>query len=96
MILRTGNELQVSGNVTISSVSALFKEGIKLKADAEMVIDMAKVEKVDSTAVSLMLVWLREAERNRVKLRFTNVPGNLMSLARLYGVADLLPATAAV
>jgi phospholipid transport system transporter-binding protein len=46
---------------------------------------------MDSSAVSLMLVWLREAQRNKTKLRFLNVPDNLLSLAKLYGVADLLP-----
>ncbi len=79
----------------MATVSALFNEGLKLqgdnKASSEMLIDFARLEKVDSSAVSMMLVWLREAQRNKVNLRFVNVPGNLLSLARLYGVAELLP-----
>ena len=38
-----------------------------------------------------MLCWLREAERGNITLCFSNIPENLMSLARLYGVADMLP-----
>lgn len=53
-------------------------------------IDFAQLDKVDSSAVSLMLVWLREAQRNNVTIRFANVPANLMSLAKLYGVSELL------
>ena len=90
MITRTGDQLQVSGNVTMATVSALISEGLKPQANSSMLIDFAQLEKVDSSAVSLMLVWLREAQRSKVNLRFINVPANLMSLAKLYGVAELL------
>lgn len=94
MITRTGDRLQVAGNVTMATVSALFSAGMNTqkngKVSSDMVVDFAGLEKVDSSAVSLMLVWLREARRNKVNLRFIHVPGNLMSLAKLYGVAELL------
>lgn len=94
MITRTDDMLQVSGNINMTNVSVLFKEGLLHQksntSDDTLKIDFSKLEKVDSSAVSLMLAWLREAQRTRIKLRFTNVPDNLMSLARLYGVADLL------
>ena len=95
MITRTGDGLQVaglqvSGDVTMATVSALLNQGLKPQANSNMVIDFARLEKVDSSAVSLMLVWLREAQRNKVSLRFIHVPYNLMSLAKLYGVAELL------
>ena len=38
-----------------------------------------------------MLAWVREAQRNKVKLSFEHIPENLLSLARLYDVAELLP-----
>jgi phospholipid transport system transporter-binding protein len=100
VITRTGDGLQVSGSVTMATVSSLLSEGLKSEERSEanhnMVIDFNQIEKVDSSAVSLMLVWLREAKRNNVNLRFINVPGNLMSLAKLYGVAELLTLSATV
>ena len=87
--------MQVSGNVTIKTVSALFSEGLKPEMNSNMVIDLAQLEQVDSSAVSMMLAWLRDAQRNKVTLHFANVPGNLMSLAKLYGVAELLPLSTA-
>jgi len=99
VIERSGGGLQVSGDVTMATVSALFNEGLKLQgngaANNNLVIDFAGLEKVDSSAVSLMLVWMREAGRNKAALHFANVPDNLMSLAKLYGVAELLPLSAA-
>ena len=90
MITRTDGRLQVSGAVTIETANALFAEGLKSPANSNLVIDFSQLEKVDSAAVSLMLVWLREAQRSNVNLRFANVPDNLSSLAKLYGVAELL------
>jgi len=90
LIVSAGNVLQVSGDVTMSSVGTLFATSIKLQSGAEMVVDMAGLQRVDSSAVSLMLAWLREAQRKQVVLRFDNVPDNLLSLAKLYGVAELL------
>ena len=100
MITRKDDSLQVTGNVTIATVSALLSESLKLQAESgpnggKLLIDFAGLEKVDSSAVSLMLVWLREAQRNKVILSFINVPDNLMSLAKLYGVAELLTLSAA-
>lgn len=78
----------------MATVAALFSEGLispeNQRLGNELVVDFAHLNKVDSSAVSLMLAWMREAKRSNVKLRFINVPHNLMSLAKLYGVAELL------
>jgi phospholipid transport system transporter-binding protein len=99
VITRTADSLQVSGNVNMTNVSLLFKEGLMQQknhsSDEVLNVDFSQLDKVDSSAVSLMLAWLREAQRNKIKLRFTNVPDNLMSLTKLYGVADLLSLNAA-
>lgn len=80
----------------METVNALFNASLEPSADGELVVDLSRVEAVDSAAVSLMLSWLRRAQRSRVALRFTHVPENLLSLARLYGVAELLPMSPAV
>ena len=83
--------LQVSGRMTVGTVASLTSIAAQAPANTELVIDLQQVEAVDSAAVSLMLLWLREAQRKRVNLCFDNVPENLLSLARLYDVAELLP-----
>jgi phospholipid transport system transporter-binding protein len=65
------------------------------KSGGILTIDFEQLEKVDSSAVSLMLAWVREAQRSEVKIEFTHVPHNLFSLANLYGVAELLMLTPA-
>jgi phospholipid transport system transporter-binding protein len=55
-----------------------------------LTIDFAKVTEVDSSAVALLLEWRRESQRRGKPLGFVNLPANLMALAELYGVDDLI------
>ncbi len=85
------NIVRVSGRLTMETAADLFGNGVPLEDGMrDIVVDMAQVDAVDSSAVSLMLAWLRAAQRNQVKLSFVNVPENLLSLADLYGVAEAL------
>lgn len=86
-----GNVVQVSGRLTLDTAADLFGNALALKDGAgDVVVDLAQVDTVDSSAVSLMLSWLRAAQRKSVKISFINVPDNLVSLANLYGVAESL------
>jgi phospholipid transport system transporter-binding protein len=55
-----------------------------------LTIDFAGVDAVDSSAVALLLEWRRQALRLGKKLEFVNLPANLVSLATLYGVGELI------
>ncbi|MFZ1548683.1 MAG: STAS domain-containing protein [Candidatus Nitrotoga sp.] len=88
---RDGGHVQAPSSLTIETVTPLFKNGLQSDNETPLVVDLAQVETVDSAAVSLLLSWLREAQRSSVKLCFANVPENLLILARLYGVVDMLP-----
>ena len=83
--------VKITGPLTVDTVAPLISFSGQTAGKTDVVIDLQQVETVDSAAVSLMLAWLREAQRNKVNLRFEHVPQNLVSLARLYGVAELLP-----
>jgi len=91
VITRDGDCLQVSGRLTMETVAALFNADLQPNGGGALVVDLGKVEAVDSAAVSLLLSWLRRAQLNKVVVSFDHVPDNLLSLARLYGVAELLP-----
>ena len=58
----------------------------------KLTIDFAAITGVDSSAVALLLEWRREAARRRKTLLFVNLPPNLLELAELYGVTDLIQA----
>ncbi|BBJ00189.1 hypothetical protein FGKAn22_18810 [Ferrigenium kumadai] len=91
MITREGGRVVVRGRLTIETVPALFEAGLQQLAAEDLVVDFSQVEAVDSAAVSMLLGWLRAAQRSQRTLSVTALPEDLLSLARLYGVADLLP-----
>jgi phospholipid transport system transporter-binding protein len=76
--------------VTIQNAAAVLKEGSDLFSAERVTLDLSGMEEVDSAAVSLLLEWRRNAERNGRKIEYLNLPDNLKSLAKLYGVSDLI------
>ncbi|MES1983286.1 MAG: STAS domain-containing protein [Pseudomonadota bacterium] len=91
MITHDGDRLQLTGRLTIEAVPALAKSDLWPAGSTDAVIDLAQAEAVDSATVSLLLSWLRRAQREHVTLCFANVPENLSSLIQLYDVTDMLP-----
>ena len=90
MISCNESRCTVQGPITVDNVVALLALGNGLFGAPQVTVDLAAVTDVDSSALSLLLEWRREADRNRRAVRYLNLPANLKSLAQLYGVTELL------
>ena len=90
MITCTGDRCALQGPVNMANVESLLEEGSRQIAGAQVTVDLAGVTEVDSSALSLLLEWQRQALRAGRSVRYLNVPANLRSLAALYGVTELL------
>lgn len=90
VVLREDGQLSVEGSITIDNVVTVAARGVALFNSGDLVIDLARVAEVDSTAVSMLLEWRREANRRNCRLSFINMPQKLQSLVQLYDVADLM------
>ncbi|HKA39315.1 MAG TPA: STAS domain-containing protein [Burkholderiales bacterium] len=90
MITCKDGHCTVQGPVTVDNVVSLLEQGREQLASASTTIDLSGVTEVDSSALSLLLEWRRDAARNGRALRFARLPANLQSLAQLYGVTELL------
>ena len=91
MISAVAGSLEVSGAMTLPGASALLEEGNAALLDAETVFDLAAVTDVDSSCIAVIFGWLREAERLGKTIRIAHPPKEMLSLADVYGVSDLLP-----
>jgi phospholipid transport system transporter-binding protein len=91
MIARQGDLFCVQGPVTMSNVEAVLEEGRRVFDGSHVRIDMSAVSEVDSSALSLVLQWLRDAARSGRRLTFLSLNDNMRSLATLYGVSELIP-----
>ena len=90
MIACNDGRCTVQGPITVGNVVELLAQGNGLFTAPQVTIDLAAVTEVDSSALSLLLEWRREAGRNQRVVRFLNLPANLKSLAELYGVTELI------
>ena len=95
MIRREGERMIVSGALTLATVAAALAEGDVAIREGVRTVDLAEVGELDSSALALLLAWLREAKRQNRALAIANLPQGLTTIARLYGVAELLPASPA-
>jgi len=86
----SGDRWAVSGSLVMDSASALLDASRAHALPSAGLVDLARVERVDSAAVAVMLAWKRRAVAEGKSLAFTGLPQSMASLAALYGVQELL------
>lgn len=91
MIRRDGSRMVVAGPATLATVAALLEKGREQIEAGVATVDLSEVSELDSSALAMLLAWLREARARGRELAFVALPAGLVTIARLYGVADLLP-----
>ena len=84
-----------AAKLTMDNASETLAAGLRAIASGESDFDLSDMLSVDSSAVAILLEWQRQALQKGAPLRFGVLPANLQSLIDLYGVNDLLPASAA-
>jgi len=91
MIERQGGCLVVKVPLIMANARGLLEAGRSALQPGEQVFDFSAVGEADSSAIAVMLGWLRAAERSRSTVKFAHIPTGVRSLAELYGVTELLP-----
>ncbi|HET7401746.1 MAG TPA: STAS domain-containing protein [Usitatibacter sp.] len=86
--------LALQGALSFETVPGVLAESARYAERPDLpdrlTIDFAAITAVDSSAVALLLEWRRVAQRRGKTLVFVNLPANLMALAKLYGVSELI------
>lgn len=85
---------QPDAPLTLSSAAMVLEAGLRAIASGARTIDLTAVSDTDSAAVAILLAWQRAALAQNVPLSFRHAPPALCSLAKLYGVFELLPFSA--
>lgn len=89
MVRGEGDRLIVSGPVNIDTAPDLVGPGSDLVRGGVRIVDLAGATELDSATISLVLEWQRVGKGG---LKVAAAPAAFVKLAKLYGVADLLPA----
>ena len=91
MIINEAGRLVITVPMVMDNARGLLDAGRQLLQHGAQVFDFSQVAVADSSAVAVMLGWLRAADQSRSTLIFAEIPPGVRSLAELYGVTDLLP-----
>jgi phospholipid transport system transporter-binding protein len=87
--------LAVRGDLDFHSVTAIWNEILKLPSEpsgqTRLEVDLANVQRADSSGVALLIEWLRLAQTNRQQIRFVNTPEQMRAIIRVAELDRLLP-----
>jgi phospholipid transport system transporter-binding protein len=77
----------VDGDLTFSAMDKKTVSSFAfLTTTKQITLDLGRVGNADSAGLALMLEWIKHARSKRVQLRFINIPGQLLNLAKLSGL----------
>ena len=82
------------GTVNKDTVPELVNNGWAALASQSvntLVVDLSEVKQADSSALAMLLSWGRRSRQGGKELTFEQIPEELMALARVCGMDELLP-----
>jgi phospholipid transport system transporter-binding protein len=82
--------LLLEGAVNLGTVSGLLAKGAAHLRAGASVVDFSAASQIDSSALALILEWMRQAKALGGSLRLVNAPPSLLNLAELYGLEHIL------
>ena len=77
-------------SVTRRNAAAVKKAVIEAAGRQDNELDWSAVTVVDSSAVAVLLAWIRRAQTYGLSPKVYSVPEKMVSLAKLYGTYDLV------
>ena len=83
---------RVSGSLDYETVERILDDDDSLFAGnpAEIEIDLSGVTHTTSVGLALMLEWLRQARSRNIAIRFSNVPAQILGIAKLSQLESIL------
>ena len=86
---------ELSGDVGFGDAARLLADGdAAFSGEQAVEVDLARVARVDSAGLALLLEWSLSARDAGRKIVYQNVPGSVASLAGMSDVAALLEPSA--
>ena len=83
---------QLIGEISFATVGDFEKRvDPELFNRSDLTIDLAGVSRADSAGLALLLAWVKMARGRNVALSLKNFPDQLLAIAKVSGVDDLLP-----
>lgn len=84
--------LELYGDLSFASVPEVWELCRERFADRDSLeIDLGRVQRADSAGVALLVECLREAHQTGKDIRFFNIPAQMLAIARVSSLDQVLP-----
>lgn len=82
------------GELSFSTVMDLLRDSAGLLwRNSSVTLDLTGVTRTDSAGLALLVEWIRIARQRGKSIHFCNIPEQLMAVAQVAGLGELLPVT---
>ncbi len=86
------NRLVVEGELDFTTVAGLLADARSLlDTDGEVQVDLHGITRSDSAGLALLIEWMRVAQRRGNTLQFLNIPPQMLDIARVSSLDQVLP-----
>ncbi len=80
-----------ANDMSLANATQLAELGIEAIRGGDVSFDLSAVRTCDSSALAVLLAWQREALAAKRSIELSGVPEDMLSLATVYGVDNVLP-----
>ena len=89
-------QIKVEGELTFETTPKAIDDGLAILRSAANVklLDMTRVQRMDSAGLAFIIAMQREAEKTARKLVVENIPHNMLDVVDVYGLQNILPSSA--
>jgi phospholipid transport system transporter-binding protein len=83
---------RLRGELSFAGVPDLLRDSAAwFGANSDISVDLAGVTHSNSAGLALLIEWLRLARHHNSRIRFRNIPAQMLAIAKVSGVDTLLP-----
>ena len=88
----TNGRVEIHGELNFASVALLWNASRECLGEGDALdIDLSHVERSDSAGLALLVECLRHARQSGKTIRFFNIPAQMLAIARVSGLDQVLP-----
>lgn len=80
-----------ANDMSLANAAQLAQLGIESIKSGDAAFDLSAVQTCDSSALVVLLAWQRTALAAGRSIEVSSVPADMLSLATVYGVNNILP-----
>ena len=91
LISNGDGRIQLSGEITFDSVMEVCCKDSMMADVTDLEVDLGGVTRSDSAGLALLVDWMRTAHRLHKNITFSNIPVQMLAMAKVSGLDKILP-----